>query len=194
MNDVLLANRKYTAGELDYENLYFFRLASTHLWELSKFISQTYNAWEEIRTFVDGLSKEAREHFEAINQIAATGDLSTVGTELVQVRDLFGHYQEMDPQEHDRPRDPLTKALRDLADDFGDIELGDTVDELRLGYADEVVSKTVMRLMPEGADQKRILENLGHGVGHVVQFVQMALNSWFEPRHDKLRDSGPDKK
>src|SRR4051812_40280120 len=70
MNEVVLANTKFEAGEQDFENLYFFRLASTHLWELAKFISQTYTAWEEVGAFVDGLSEAAREHFEAIKQIA----------------------------------------------------------------------------------------------------------------------------
>lgn len=190
MNDVLLANKKFIASKLGYEYIYFFRLASTHLWELAKFISQTYGAWEEIRTFVDGLSEEAREHFGAIAQIAATGDLSTVGTELVQIRDLFGHYQEMDLQKQARPRDPITKALRELADKTGDIDLGDdTVGGVRLGYADAVVAGTVLRLMPEEDDKKRILESLANGAGNVVLFVQMALGTWLEPRLGKLHET-----
>ena len=131
----------------------------------------------------------ARGHFEAIKQMATTGDLSTVGTELVQIRDLFGHYQEMDPQERDRARDPLTKALGELAGETGDIELGEIVAELRLGYADALVAKTVMRLMPEEADQARVLGNIAEGVGHALQFVQLALDAWLEPRMDKLREA-----
>ncbi|HXH33019.1 MAG TPA: hypothetical protein VNJ54_01250 [Plantibacter sp.] len=188
LNDVLFANKKYAAGDRDFENLYFFRLASTHLWELSKFISQTHGAWEEVQQFVDGLTEGGREHFEAIKQIATTGDLSTVGTELVQIRDLFGHYQEMDSQERDRARDPLAKALGELAAETGDIELGEVVAELRLGYADGVVAQTVMRLMPEEADQERVLGNLAEGVGHVLQFVQLAVDAWLEPRMEMLRE------
>ena len=65
LNDVVLANGLMEKAEKDYENLYFFRLASSHLWELVKFIAESHDAWEEIQRFVAELSDDGRKHFEA---------------------------------------------------------------------------------------------------------------------------------
>jgi hypothetical protein len=188
LNDLLLANQHFRDSRAEHETLYFFRLASAHLWELAKFITETYDSWDEIRAFVDGLQPQAREALEAIRRVAKTGDLSTVGTELVQIRDLFSHYQRMNPQVRDRPRDPITRALQEVAENMGDVEVGVTFDDLRLGYADEVIGKTLMRLIPEEADQQRVLEGLAEGVGHTLRFVDHALHAWLGPRRAILRE------
>lgn len=189
LNDLLLANQHFRDSRVEHETLYFFRLASAHLWEIAKFITETYDSWDEVRAFVDGLPREALEALEAIRRVGTTGDLSTVGTELVQIRDLFSHYQQMDPQARDRPRDPITRALQEVAANTGDVEVGATFEDLRLGYADEVIGKTLMRLIPEDADQRRVLEGLAEGVGHTLRFVDHALHAWLEPRRTSLREA-----
>lgn len=190
LNDVVFANRLVVNAKKDYENLYFFRLASAHLWELAKLITESHAAWGEIQEFVKGLPEAARNHFESIQQIATTGDVATVGTELVQVRDLFAHYQEMDEQARKKPRDPIYRAIEGLADAEIELEVAEEVGDLRLEYADEVISKTVLRLIPDEDAQKRFLESLAEGIGHIAQFVQIALNTWIEPRKDKLEQIG----
>jgi hypothetical protein len=186
LNDVVFANGLMEKAEKDYEDLYFFRLASSHLWELAKFITDSHDAWDEIQQFVSQLPDDARKRFEAIRQVVTTGELSTVGKELVQVRDLFSHYQEMDDQARKNPRDPITKALDARASEEIELEVGKEVRELRLSYGDEVIGTTVMRLIPDEEAQKRVLGKLAEAVGHVTTFVQVALNAWLEPRMDKL--------
>lgn len=132
LNDVVFANALMEKAEKGYENLYFFRLASSHLWELAKFITESHDAWEELQKFVGDLPEDARKRFKAIRQIVTTGELSTVGKELVQVRDLFAHYQEMDEQARRNPRDPITKALETGARAEIELEVGEEVRELRL--------------------------------------------------------------
>ena len=187
LNDVVHANRLMDAAEEGYETAYFFRLASLHLWELTKFIEESHAAWDEIQAFVATLPEKARrEHFRAIEEMGETGALASVGKELVQIRDLFVHYQEMDTQERKKPRDPITKAMEGIVDETIELEIGEEVCELRLGYADEVIGKTILRLIPDEESQVRVIGMLGEGVGHVTQFVQMALNAWLEPREEKL--------
>ena len=189
LNDMVLANGLMEKAEKDYENLYFFRLASSHLWEVTKFITESHDAWPEIQAFVAGLPEDTRKQYAEIQAIVQTGELAAVGTELVQVRDLFSHYQEMDEQARTNPRDALTKAIDALAGEEIELEVVENLRELRLGYADEVIGATVMRLIPDEATQKRVVGALGEAVKHVATFVQLALNAWFLSRRDKLRDA-----
>ncbi len=186
LNDVLHSNGLMVQAEKDYEDLYYFRLASAHLWEVAKLITASYDSWPEIQAFVAELADPAHEHFEAIGTIATTGDVASIGTELVQVRDLFSHYQEMDEQGRENPRDPITKAMAALVDEEIELEIGEEVHELRLSYGDAVIAQTVMRLIPEEDMQKHVLGAFAEGVGHVAQFVQIALNARLEPRKDTL--------
>lgn len=187
LNDVVFANRNFEKAEKGYENVYFFRLASAHLWELAKFINESHAAWKEVQEFVSGLSNEAQHQLDAIKEIATTGTVATVGTALVQIRDLFAHYQEMDPQARDTPRDPITKAMKALAEVEANVEVEEVVRDLRLAFADDVIDKAIIGLLPDEEIQRQVLGALGEALGHVVRFIQMALNAWLAPRITELK-------
>jgi hypothetical protein len=188
-NDVIRANKQAEEAVDDASALLSsFRLASLHLWEIAKFITDTHSNIEEVRVFVDGLPQEAQQSLAAITELADTG-AAEIGKQLVQIRDLLAHYPEMRP-EATKLRDPVSKAMKKLADDGadGEISLGDNrqVRDLRLSYADEVVAAATLSLIPTEEKQREILGGLGKQVGEVSVFVQLAVDQWLEPRMDKL--------
>jgi hypothetical protein len=71
-----------------------------------------------------------------------------------------------------------------LAGETVELKVGERVRDLRLRYADRVIDQTLVRLAPDDQARRRVFGALGEGLGHVVQFVQVALNAWLEPRMD----------
>jgi hypothetical protein len=191
-NDILLANLKVESARTEYERLTFFRLAALHLWETAKFVGDTYESIEEVRTFTDGLPEAARQRREKVNSLRDTGALA-VGQRLVQIRDLLAHYPEM-KSEAKKLRDPVSKAMTMLAESDTRIDLADgrQLRDLRLSYADDVVAAATLDLMPSEDAQRKVLGSLAEQVGEITAFVQLALDAWLEPRAAKLTRSDTD--
>jgi hypothetical protein len=188
-NDVIRTNSKAEEAIDDAaELLSSFRLASLHLWEIAKFITDTHSNVDEVRAFVDDLPKEAQENLAAIKGLVDTG-AAEIGKQLVQIRDLLAHYPEMKP-EATKLRDPVSKAMKKLTEDEAEAEIAlgasRKVRDLSLSYADDVVAAATLNLIPTEEEQRAILGGLAKQVGEVSAFVQRAVDAWLESRMDKL--------
>src|SRR5687768_10424096 len=54
-NDIRHGNlRMIDPGTPDHERLYYLRLVASHFKEIADDLSQAYDTWPEVRTFVDG--------------------------------------------------------------------------------------------------------------------------------------------
>src|SRR5438876_112511 len=58
MNDSLLANTLFVESEKPYEHIYFFNLASSHLFEVAETFRKAHRQWEEVRNFVARLNAD----------------------------------------------------------------------------------------------------------------------------------------
>jgi hypothetical protein len=63
MNDTVFANGLFVEAERPHELLYFFSLASSHLYEAAETLRQAHREWEEVRGFVASLDQERQEEF-----------------------------------------------------------------------------------------------------------------------------------
>jgi hypothetical protein len=178
LNDVVFAIKKAEPAE-GPELSEYFRLACLRLWEVAKFIAETFRDLPEIKDYVDSLPEQAQECFTRIRGIVTESDPNYLGTDLVQIRSLFAHYQEMNPRAG-QPRDPITRSLEEIANEEVTLDLPEKVGDLRLGHADAVVARTMLRLMVDEAAQKRLLGGVAERNGDVINFVQIALDQWLQ--------------
>jgi hypothetical protein len=185
-NDVLQANLQVEAAGEERERLSSFRVASLHLWEIAKFIGDTYENIDEVRAFVDDLNEDAQQRLKAIQGLTDTKAFE-VGNRLVQIRDLLAHYPEM-KAEVTKLRDPVSKGMSTMKDEDAEISFGPTrqVRDLRLSYADDVVASATLNLIPTADEQRKVLGGLAEQIGEVTAFVQLALDKWLEPRMDNI--------
>lgn len=61
MDDTVLANTRFVEAEKDYERLYFFILANSHLYEAAETFHKAHKEWEEVREFVGSLDEERQQ-------------------------------------------------------------------------------------------------------------------------------------
>jgi hypothetical protein len=61
MDDTVLANGLFVQSEQSYKLLYFFNLASSHLYEAAETFRKAHNEWDEVQEFVALLDNE-RHH------------------------------------------------------------------------------------------------------------------------------------
>src|SRR5581483_4926228 len=71
LNDNLLSNTLFVQSEKPYEHIYFFNLASSHLYEAAETLRKADREWEEVRLFVAALDDERRREFKRIIALAA---------------------------------------------------------------------------------------------------------------------------
>jgi hypothetical protein len=56
------------------------------------------------------------------------------------------------------------------------LEIAERVGDLRLSHAGALVSRTMLRLMPDEADKKGVIQPIAQG--DVIVFAQLALDRW----------------
>jgi hypothetical protein len=64
LNDNLLSNTLFVESEKPYEHIYFFNLASSHLYEAAETFRQAHREWQEVREFVAALDDDRRGEFD----------------------------------------------------------------------------------------------------------------------------------
>jgi len=187
LNDLVFASRQLKAADPrdGPEASEFFRLTCLHLWELSKFLSETTRDWPEVTAFVGSLPAPARQEMETVIGVGASDALAEGARLLVTTRDLRAHYQSMDPQKSTKPRDPVARALAALASEEMTLEVASTVEGLRLAYADAVLAHVMLTALPD-ADKASVVDSIATANGAAVQFIQRALDAWFKTHPSAL--------
>lgn len=169
--------------QAEHERIYFVRIFSSHLREISKLLVHDFQQRQDVRDFVSGLPQEARAaRNEADNLLHSTFALRpdvVVWEDLKRLRDDTFHYVS-DKSSQAR----LVEAMKTVADmRNGEMEGSYVLDDagsLRAEYADLVVANRMHPFPQEHEDDEDLPITLElHEIivtlnGHVATFLAAA--------------------
>jgi hypothetical protein len=184
LNDNLLSNTRFVESDKPYEHIYFFNLASSHLYEAAETFRQAHREWNEVRDFIAALDEESRNEFERITDLAAP-DADWPGNRLKEIRNSFFHYIRLDRAASDAGRLPLAHGLEAAADVEGllVIEPGAPLGGIRALFADEVAIKTLTEDYDDD-ELRRLVAALANYQADLNRFAQMALGRYLREQPD----------
>lgn len=184
LNDNVLSNSFFVKSEEPFEHLYFFNLASSHLYEAAEILRKAHREWEEVRDFVAGLDEDRRKEFE---RIAALADPAAdwPGPRLKEIRNSFFHYLRLDRAAAEAGHLPLAHGLHAAADVEGVLVSDPTwpLSGIRALFADEVAIKTVTDNFDDG-ELERLVAALADYQGDLSRFAQGALGRYLREQPD----------
>jgi hypothetical protein len=176
LNDNILVNSRFVEAEEQYELLYYFQLASGHLYELAATLRRAHDEWPEVREFVAALQQQYRVDFAATVRLAEPGDAT--GRTLRRFRNGFFHYPALKRSTAERRRLPLRRALRQAADTEGTLTVGGGLGGgIRAHFADELVAQLMMAGREED-EIRALLAQLGELQAAYNRFAQAALGRY----------------
>jgi len=177
LNDNTLSHTRLVAAEEAYERLYFFHLASGHLFGLADELSRAHEEWSEIRAFVATLDEQYRNDFDAIVGLASSDD--TTGTRLRAIRNRFFHYPSLRRRSAERGWLPLQRALRDLSELDAEVRAGagGLGGGIRALFADDVLVNLMTREIDED-EIAGLLATLGDLQAGYNRFAQAAVGRY----------------
>jgi hypothetical protein len=186
LNDNLLSNTLFVESEKPYEHIYFFNLASSHLYEAAETLGKAHREWEEVREFVATLDEERRAEFDRVVALAAPGP-GWPGERLKVIRNSFFHYLRLDREAADAGKLPIAHGLRAAAELEGllVIEPGATLGGIRALFADEVAIKVVTDDYDEG-ELERLVAALANYQADLSRFAQAALGRFLREQPEDL--------
>ncbi len=179
MDDTVLANTLFVRAEEPYELLYFFNLASSHLYEVAETLRRAHREWEGVREFVASLDEERQEEFASISALADQNP-GWPGSRLKELRNSFFHYLRLDRAAADAEQLPLQCGLIEAANMEGRliIEGGGPLNGIRALFADEVFVKSLTADYEEG-ELERLIAALGeHYQPALNRFAQAAVGRY----------------
>jgi hypothetical protein len=178
MNDNLLANGLFVEAVRPYERVYFFNLASSHLFEAAETFRQAHQEWLEVRDFVKSLDAERREDFAAITALAGP-TAGWPGNRLKELRNAFFHYLRLDRAAASAGRLPLVTGLTGAASMEGRlvIERGGPLNGIRALFASEIFIKTLTANYDDG-EFERLVTALAEYQTALNRFAQAAIGRY----------------
>jgi hypothetical protein len=180
LNDTLLSNEGFVAADEAHASIYYFKLASGHLWELAHVLGEAYEQWPEVRDFIGRLQQSFQEDFAAVIEIAAPADPTGIGDRLRRLRNGFFHYPSLRRSTAERGRLPLMHALRDAHDLQGLVTIDPTRGELsgiRALFADEVAVKLLTAGYQDG-ELERLVSRVAQLQAAYNRFAQAVLGRY----------------
>lgn len=186
LNDNVLSNTLFVKSEQPFEHIYFFNLASSHLYEAAEILRQAHREWEEVRTFVAELDQERQDEFARVTALAAQ-NADWPGARLKEIRNSFFHYLRLDRGASDAGRLPLTGGLEAAADLEG-VLVSDPrgpLSGIRALFADEVAIKTLTADFDEG-EFERLIEALANLQADLSRFAQAVVGRYINGMPDGL--------
>lgn len=184
LNDSGLSNTLFVQAQTSFERLYFFNLASSHLYEAAEMLRRAHREWDDVRDFVATLDAERREEFERVAALAAP-DAEWPGPRLKTIRNSFFHYLRLDRSAADAGQLAISHGLAEAADLESSlvIEPGAALSGIRALFADEVLVKTITDGY-EDDEFERLVESLASFQGDLNRFAQGALGSYLRNQPD----------
>lgn len=178
MNDSDFANSRFVSAKEDYERIYFFMLASSHLYEAAEAFHQGHREWDEVRKFVESLDEEHQQDFAKVTGLAAPG-AAWPAQRLKDLRNSFFHYLRLDRAAADAGRLPLVDGLKAAADSEGRlvIEPDGILTGIRAVFADEVFVSTISADYEDG-ELKRLVAALADYQPALNRFAQAAVGRY----------------
>jgi len=178
MDDTVLANSRFVEAEKDYERLYFFILANSHLYEAAETFHKAHREWEEVREFVGSLDEERQQEFARITALAEQ-DAEWPGNRLKDLRNSFFHYLRLDRAAANAEQLPLQRGLTEAADMESQliIEGGGPLNGIRALFADEVFVKSLTADYEEG-ELERLVVSFAEYQPTLNRFAQAAVGRY----------------
>jgi hypothetical protein len=177
VNDNELSNRLLIEAK-DYERLYFFALASSHLYEAAETFRQAHREWRDVEAFIATLKPEYQKDFERVSSLAAPS-AAWPANRLKSLRNSFFHYLRLDRAAADAGQLPIVEGVRGVAQEEGTliVEAGGVLTGIRSLFADDVL---VSRLAAEYEDGEleRLADALPDFQGGVSRFGRAALGKY----------------
>jgi hypothetical protein len=182
MNDTSLANSLFVQSERPYEHVYFFNLASSHLYEAAETFRQAHREWEEVRDFIAALEPVRQEEFASISALADP-TAEWPGNRLKELRNSFFHYLRLDRAAAEAGRLPLQAGLAQAADHDGQviIERGGPLNGIRALFADEVLLNALSADFEED-EFERLAASFGQYQPALNRFAQAAVGRYLRER------------
>lgn len=182
LNDTLLANRRFVAAEESFERIYFFNLASSHLYEAAETFYQAEREWPEVRAFIETLDHHSQERFARIAALASP-NADWPGPRLKELRNSFFHYLRLDRAAADAGRLRIVGAIEAAAGMDGLLVIAPAdaigIPVVRSYFADEVLIKAIT-LDYEDDESERLIGTLANYQGDLNHVSQMALGRYFD--------------
>lgn len=178
MNDSDFANSLLVKARKGYEQVYFFSIASSHLYEAAETFRQAHREWEEVREFVASLEQASQDDFALVTGLAApTADWPA--NRLKELRNSFFHYLRLDRAAVNADKLPLVKGLKEAADADGRIviEAGGVLTGIRAIFADDVFVSTLAADYEED-ELERLVSSLPDLQGALNRFAQATVGRY----------------
>lgn len=194
LNDVVASNIRFAKVEAEapeWERQYLFNIASMHLFEPVKHIYEAPRRFPEIERFAHGLSADAREAQGRLEPLATGRAAPERKHPLEHLRNSVAHYNAMHTGKWESGSDPIRSLLTDKADTITVVEVGETIQDLRFAYADEIRAAGFLALVPTEADQRALLGELVAATADVSLFIQRALDAWMMEHQGSLTEVEP---
>jgi len=178
MNDNILANSLFVKAEKPYEHVYFFNLASSHLFEAAEMLRQAHREWQEVQGFVATLETEHQEDFSRMSALADPA-AGWPANRLKTLRNSFFHYLRLDRAAADVGKLPVIEGLRGIAQERGRvvIEAESVLTGIRSIFADDVLVNTLAADYEDG-ELEKLVGALPHYQGSLNRFGQAALGRY----------------
>lgn len=178
LNDNILSNTLFVQAKTPSERIYFFNLASSHLYEAAETLLKADREWPEVRDFVATLDEARRDEFERVIALARQA-APWPGERLKVIRNAFFHYLRLDRGAYEAGKLALADGLMTAADMKGllVIEPGATLSGIRALFAEEVAIKVVSADFDED-EMKRLTAALANYQADLNRFAQAALGRY----------------
>jgi hypothetical protein len=186
LNDNLLSHTLFVESNEPFRLLYFFNLASSHLYEASETLLRARNEWREVREFVDALDQERRGEFERVVALADQNP-PWPGQRLKDIRNSFFHYLRLDRAAYDAGRLPLALGLQTAADLDSSLvsEPGGPLSGIRAKFADQAAISAITSDYEDG-EYERLIVALADYQGDLNRFAQAVVGRYIRELSDGI--------
>jgi hypothetical protein len=176
LNDLLYSNKRLIEqleGDAPgYENVYGSRLVGAQVWEVLRLLREG-GTDPDVAAFIDTLSQDAKT--ELAESLAVFDDPARAPFKaaLARARDHVAHYPEPGRKE-------LRHALAALADQEGEMHVGQRLGDFRGLWADDVAVQLFFRAENDDVEPlKEFVADLRNLVLVLTRFIQRALLVYF---------------
>jgi hypothetical protein len=154
--------------------LLHFRQLVGYSHEATDFLVGSRKGYQEIENFVQGLSREALNHYDKVFSA-----LTPVEDWMRRQRHATFHYPTTIPAKYEADKDRFAQALTAAADDASSATLGDTYGDVRFDFADAVVVHLLGFKLPQEVEEfRKLVQALSDGRYALGAFVLAAVSMY----------------
>ena len=186
LNDANHVRRQlHATGHKVPEKTYYLRLASGHLLEAAKYLSETRRQWPEVAVFLDRLPAPARNDLELL--LGISSPQHPLAGMLERSRHMLFHYPELSPGAFRSGHEEVAQALARLASEGHQSRIR-FKGGLRIEAADDVALNMIAADEPD--PEMRLVTGLHDLIHALCRFADAAFSSYWASR-EKISQDDP---